>query len=527
MTANTPSPEQPDVAAVNAGPADERRRWLTLTAVCAATFMLLVDITIVQVALPQIQRQLHASLTDLQWVIDAYALALAALILMSGAVADRLGRKRVFVAGVIVFTGASVLCGLANSALFLIVARAIQGIGGAAMFATSLALIGQEFSGQQRGTAIAVWGATVGGAVAIGPLVGGVVTDGLGWEWIFFVNVPVGVAAVALANRSVVNVSDPDAARLDTAGLVCFSGALFALVFGLLRGNAEGWTSALILTLLIGAAVLLVAFVVVELRQARPMFDLALFRKPTFCGVSLGTFAIGAGMFAMLLFVTLYLQDLLGYSPLQGGLRMLPITALVFVVPLVTRRLAARVPARIVLGGGLALVSLGLLLMHGLSVTSRWTALLPGMLVAGVGIGLANPAIATTALGVVAPTRSGMASGISNTFRLGGVATGIALLGALFTHRISSELHAALPHAGQRFADAVSAGGVRAASGLSTPAERAHNVAAAKHAFVVAFNEILLVGFAVTFVGAISAFLFIRASDFERAPQAAAPGRSA
>jgi hypothetical protein len=200
---------------------------------------------------------------------------------------------------------------------------------------------------------------------------------------------------------------------------------------------------------------------------------------------------------------------------------MLPITVLVFVLPLLTRRLVAQLPARLVLGGGMALISLGLLLMHGLTVSSRWTALLPGMLVAGVGIGVANPAIATTALGVVAPTRTGMASGISNTFRLGGVATGIALLGAIFTHRISSELHSALPDSGQRLADAVSAGGLRAASALSAPGERMHTVAAARSAFVVAFNEVLLVGAAVSFVGALSALLLIRGRDFERPPHPA------
>jgi EmrB/QacA subfamily drug resistance transporter len=495
------------------------RRWWTLVAVCAATFMLLVDITIVQVALPQVQRDLHASLTDLQWVIDAYTVSLTALILASGSLADRTGRKRVFLVGVALFTAASLLCGLASSSSFLIAARAIQGIGGAAMFATSLALIGQEFSGRERGTAIAVWGATVGGAVAIGPLIGGVVTQALGWQWIFFVNVPIGVAGVVLAQACIVNVADPEAGRLDTAGLVTFSAGLFLLVFALLRGNAEGWGSTQIVTMLACVPVLLGLFIAVELRQARPMFDLQLFRKPAFCGVSLATFAIGAGMFAMFLYLTLYLQNLLDFSPLAGGLRLLPISALVFVVPLATRRLVARLPARIVLGSGLALVSTGLLLMHGLGASSRWTALLPGMLVAGLGIGLANPAIAATALGVVAPTRTGMASGISNTARLGGVATGIAALGAIFVRRLTTELHTLLPHAARHLADAVSAGGVRAAAAATIASERARTVAAARHAFVTAFNEILLVGAAITLFGAICAFVLIRPRDFHTARQ--------
>lgn len=500
------------------------RRWWTLIAVCAATFMLLVDITIVQVALPRVQRDLHASLTDLQWVIDAYALTLASLILTSGSLADRFGRKRLFAFGVGVFTAASAWCGLAGSITILIVARVVQGVGGAAMFATSLALIGQEFSGRERGTAIAAWSATVGGAVAIGPLLGGLLTDGLGWQWIFFVNIPVGVTAAVLARAHMVNTSDPDAGRLDIAGLVTLSTGLFLLIFGVLRGGAEGWGSALIVASFAGSVLALALFVGIEQRAAHAMFDLSLFRKPAFCGVSFATFTIGAGMFAMFLYITLYLQDLLGFSALGGGVRMLPMTTLVFVVPAATRRLASRIPARVMLGGGMALTAAGLLLMHGLSTTSRWTALLPGLLVAGVGIGLANPAIAQTALGVVTPTRTGMASGISNTFRLSGVATGIAALGAIFTSRLSSELHAALPHAGHRLAELVSAGGLRAAAAVTGPTSRIQTLAATRHAFVTAFNEITLIGAVIVLIGSISAFALIRTRDFQvAAPPEPAP----
>ncbi len=280
--------------------------------------MLLVDLTIVQVALPRIQIDLHASFTNLQWVIDAYALTMSALILTSGALADRVGRKRVFLSGVTVFTLASLACGLSSSATMLIAARAVQGFGGAAMFATSLALIAQEFQGRERGVAIAAWGATVGGAVAVGPLVGGILTDGLGWQWIFFVNLPIGIATIAMSSTRLVNVRDPDAERLDWAGLVTFSGALFLLIFALLRGSDEGWGSTLIVSMLAGAAILLGAFLAVEMRQRRPMLDLTLFSNRAFCGVSLATFLIGAGMFAMFPYLTLYLQDALGYSPLAG-----------------------------------------------------------------------------------------------------------------------------------------------------------------------------------------------------------------
>jgi EmrB/QacA subfamily drug resistance transporter len=498
------------------GPA---RRWWALIAVCCATFMLLVDVTIVQVALPRIQRDLHTSFTNLQWVIDAYALALSALILTNGTLADRFGRKRVFIGGVAVFTLASLLCGLSGNATLLIFARGLQGFGGAAMFATSLALIAQEFEGPERGGAIAAWGATVGGAVAVGPLFGGVLTDALGWQWIFFVNLPIGLATIAISLPRMVNVRDPGAQRLDWAGLITFAGALFLLIFGLLRGTEQDWGSTLIVSALAGSAVLLAAFLAVELRQARPMFDLSLLGNRAFCGVSLATFLIGAGMFAMFLYLTLYLQNALGYSPLQGGLRLLPATMLAFVVPLLTRGLTGRLAPGGLLGAGMGLAALGLLLMHGLTTGSDWTALLPGMLLTGAGIGLANPAIANIALGVVSPERSGMASGISNTFRISGLATGVAALGAVFQHRISTSLETSLSKAPAGLAKAVAAGGTHAAAALTHG--RPGVTAASLQAFVAGLNAILAVGAGLVAIGAVAALVLVRARDFHRRPAAA------
>ncbi len=471
--------------------------------------MLLVDITIVQVALPTMQRTLHASFTQLQWVISAYALSLSALILTQGSLADRFGRKRIFVAGLVVFTLASLACALARTGNELIAARAVQGVGGAGMFATSLALIGQEFQGSQRSTAIAAWSATVGGAVAVGPLVGGALTTGLGWPWIFYVNVPVGVITIALATR-MVNVSDPHATRLDWPGLVTFSGGLFFLVLGLTRGNDDGWSSRVILSYLAAAGVLLIAFVIVEFRQERPMFDLSLFRKPSFTGVSIATFGIGAGMFALLPYLTLYLQNYLGLSALQGGLRLLPLTILAFIVPLASRPVTERVPAGLALGLGLAVAGAGLALFHGLTVTSAWTALLPGLVLGGIGIGIANPAIAKVALGVVAPQRSGMASGISNTFRIGGVATGVAALGAVFQSRLEASLHGLSGHPGHVLARAVAAGGPRTPVALRAGAAA---VAAARHAFIDGMNDLVLVG-AVTVLGGALFTILVRRKDF-------------
>src|SRR5205085_1079824 len=252
--------------------------------------MLLVDITIVHVALPSVQRELHASLTGLQWVVDAYAVSLAALILTAGALADRFGRRRIFALGIALFTVASFLCGIAWNIAALDAARALQGIGGAALFATALALIGAEFQGHARMTAIAIWGATVGFAVAAGPLLGGIITSALSWRWIFFVNIPVGAFALFLAVREVRESRDARATSTDVAGLVTFSASLFLIVFGLLRGNEAGWSSGQILGALAGGAALLVAFLVLEVRQERPMLDVPLFKQPAFVGVQAATF---------------------------------------------------------------------------------------------------------------------------------------------------------------------------------------------------------------------------------------------
>jgi EmrB/QacA subfamily drug resistance transporter len=461
------------------------RKWWTLLVVCVATFMLLLDITIVNVALPSIQRALHASFQDLQWVVDAYALTLAALLLTAGALADLLGRKRIFLIGIGLFTVASLICGLATTPLMLNLARALQGIGGAVMFACSLALLAQEFRGRERGTAYGIWGATIAAAAAVGPLVGGGLTEGLGWEYIFFINVPVGVLAIVLGLLRLADSRDPDAGGVDWAGLVTFSASLFLLVLALIRGNSEGWGSAPILAEIAGAAVLFAIFLVAELRQERPMFDLALFRKPTFSGVSLVAFTLSASLFAMFLYITLYLQNVLGYSPLQTGVRFLPVTGIGLVLAPVAGRLAAHLPPRWFLAGGVGLVGIGLLLMHGVSAGSSWTELLPGLVVAGAGVGIANPALAQVAIGVVPPARSGMASGINNTCRQVGIATGIAGLGAIFQHEVAAkaaQLHSRSPQA-------------------------------AHQAFASGLNEILIVGGIVALVGAGLALVLVRQSD--------------
>jgi EmrB/QacA subfamily drug resistance transporter len=488
--------------------------------------MLLLDITVVNVALPDIARSLDAGFTDLQWVVDAYALGLAVFMLSAGALADLLGRRLVFIAGVAVFGVASLLCGLAATPLVLNLARALQGLGGAAMFSTSLALIAQEFHGRDRGTAFGIWGATIGAAVAVGPLVGGALTDSLGWEAIFFVNLPIGAAAIAAALVRLRESRDPQGAGIDWVGLATFSAALFLLVFALVRGNGEGWGSPLIAGFLVGSGVLLAVFVVVERRQGRPMLDLTLFRKPAFGGAAVAAFALSAAMFAMFLYLTLYIQNTLGFTPLEAGLRFLPVTIVSFVAAPIAGVLLARVPVRVLLGAGLAFVGVGLLLMGGLTASSEWTALLPGFLLAGAGIGLANPAIASTAVGVVSQERSGMGAGISNTFRQVGIATGIAALGALFQHRLETTVPRALAEvnslsaAGNRLIEYPEAAELFAtgdphvvSGGLEGPAQAALE-AAFRGGYVEALNDLFVVGAVVAFAGALAAFAFVRTRDF-------------
>jgi EmrB/QacA subfamily drug resistance transporter len=475
-----------------------RQRW-TLVAACVATFMLLIDITVVNVALPQIQRDLEASFSDLQWVIDAYALTLAAFLLTAGSAADRVGRRKVFVFGLVVFTLASVACGLAHTPLALILSRGVQGIGGAVLFATSLALLAEEFEGRQRGTAFGIWGATIGGAVAVGPLVGGVLTDGLGWEWIFLVNVPVGLAAIALTLARVPESSDPDARKIDLPGVLTFSTALFCLIFAIVRGNAEGWGSTLIVSLFVASVVLMTAFIVTEMRVKEPMLDLSLFRKPAFAGASIVAFGLSCSMFSMFLYLTLYLQGVLGADPLDAGLYFLPLSVISFFVAPVAGRLGAQFPIRLFFGAGLTLVAVALLLMRGVDTDTEWTTLIPGFVLAGIGVGMVNPSLAQTAVGVVPRARSGMGSGINNTFRQVGIATGTAMLGAVFQARVESRL-AGVPDP-DRAAEAIAAGQTR-------------GIPRAEAAFVSALDEILIVAAVIAFVAALLGLALTRSSDF-------------
>ena len=500
------------------------RKWWTLIAVSVGTFMLLLDVTIVNVALPDIQSALHANFSDLQWVIDAYSLVLAALLLTTGSLADLFGRRRMFVIGLIIFTGASLGSGLAQSALVLNLFRGAQGVGGAAMFSTSLALLGTAFQGRERGTAFGVWGAITGLGVAIGPVIGGALTSGLSWRWIFLVNVPIGVAAVVLTLMRVEESRQPGNHRVDPIGVLTFSGALGALVLALIKANAKGWGSTYILVLLAGALAGMILFLIAELVQRdRAMFDLSLFRKPTFAGGSIAGFALHAGFFALFLYLTLYLQDVLGYTAFQTGLRFLVLSGGILLTSTLAGRLTAHVPIRFLIAPGLALVGLGLILMRGVGAGTHWQHLIPGFIVGGAGVGLINPPLASTAIGVVAPDRAGMASGINSTFRQVGTATGIAGLGALFTHTVTmhtvSLLHGT-PGISSKAAHALAntvAEGSGAATGLGAVPARARPAAAhaVRAGFTTGLDQVFLVGALLAFVAAVLTLVLIRSKDFE------------
>jgi EmrB/QacA subfamily drug resistance transporter len=500
-------------------------KWRTLVAVCLGTFMLLLDITVINVALPDIQLALGSSFSGLQWVVDAYALTLAALLLPAGSLADLYGRRLLYIIGLTIFTIASLLCGAAVSTLMLQLSRGVQGVGGAIMFSVSLALLADAFRGKDRGIAFAVWGAITGLAVAIGPLVGGALTSGLSWRWIFFINLPIGVVAVIITLLQVAESRVEHARRPDFPGFIVFTLALSSLVYALIESNERSFSDARVIGCLAGAALLLVVFITIESRIRHPMFELGLFRLPTFSGGLIAAIGISASAFSILLYLVLYLQDVLGYNAFGTGLRLLILSGGIMLTTPISGRLSAHVPVRLLIGPGLVLVGVGLLLMRGLNAGSAWTHLIPGMIVTGTGIGLVNPPLASTAVGVVTPDRAGMASGINSTFRQVGIATGIALLGTLFTNKISSDVIAqargvpALAGKGPQLADAVRNGNDRQAVAQVPAADRGMVEHVIRSSFTAGLDRILLISAIIALVAAVIAFATIRSKDF--APQQA------
>ena len=504
------------------------KKWWTLLAVCAGVFMLLLDVTIVTVAQPAIQSGLHASFSEVQWVLDAYALTLASLLLTSGVLADRYGRKRLFGIGLAIFTLGSLLCGLAQNPLMLIVSRSGQGVGGAIMFATSLALLGNSFRGRDRGVAFGVWGAITGVSTALGPVLGGVIVSDWSWRGIFLVNVPIGVLAIAVTFWKVEESKSPRPTPPDWIGFVLLTTGLVSLVYGLIRAGENSWSAASVIIWLAVGVAALAAFIAAERRVAYPMFDLSLLRTPTFAGGSIAAFAMNGSLYAVLLWLVIYLQDILGYSAQDAGLRLAIISGAQFVTATIAGRLSERVPARWLIGPGLLLVGVGLIIMGGLTGGSDWTHLIPGFIVSGLGGGLVNPPLASTAIGVVPPQKAGMASGVNSTFRQIGIAAGIAGLGSIFSSALQHNLasNAAVASSAPRVVTMVRQGQVGQLLASLPPARRGEVAGAIKAAYAAGLNDLLYVTAAVALVGAVCALLLIRGKDFvsRTEPQAAPPG---
>lgn len=495
------------------------QKWWTLVAVSLGTFMLLLDLTVVNVALPQIQSSLHSSFSDLQWIIDAYALTLAALLLTGGSLADLYGRKRLWIIGLVIFTAASALCGAAQTTLMLEISRGVQGVGGAIMFADSLAILGNAFRGKDQGIAFGIWGAITAIAAAVGPIVGGAIVTGLSWRYIFFLNIPIAIVTGAVSLARVRESRNPAARRPDWPGLVLFTAALASLVYALTESDTAGFGAPQVIGTLAGAAVLLAAFVAVEWRNQHAMLDLSLFKVPTFSGGNIAGFAMSAGIFSAFLYLVLYLQDVLHYSPLQTGLRLLLLSGAVFVVSGISGRLSTFVPIRFLIGGGLALVGAGMTLMLGLNASSDWTHLIPGLIVSGVGLGFIEPPLASTAIGVVQPQRAGMASGINVTFRQVGISVGIALLGTIFASRLGAFVTAntagtALhPQAGA-IATAVRNDHINTLFRTLPHSQDGVLAHVLRASYASALNDIILVGAIMTFVAAAACLVLIRKKDF-------------
>ncbi|MFD3531655.1 MFS transporter [Streptomyces sp. NPDC058664] len=482
------------------------RKWWPLVAVCLGTFMLLVDVTIVTVALPDMAADLGTTLSDVEWVVDIYALALASLLLGVGSRADRIGRKRVYLVGLIVFTAASVACAVAPNAGVLIGARAVQGMGAAGMFGTTIALLGMHYSGRERGVAFAVWGATNSVAAAAGPMVGGLLTQYLDWRWIFLVNLPVCLIAVVLTLHSVREAKGGGRQRADVLGMVTFTVASGALTFGLIRAHSDGWATSLTLGLFAMAAVALTLFVVVETRHEHPVLDLSLFRRPSFTGIMISALFMQGAAFAYLLYESLWMQSVLGYEPVEAGLYILPMCAAAFVVSALAGRFGPW-PPRAAIGGGLALIALGSGMQATLDAGSSGSSLVAGLVVAGLGVGLVTPSLSAAALASVPPERGGMAGGAVNTFRQLGFALGVAVFGVIFQSRIERVLKAdggvPDPH---ETAAALSGGQARSIVAGWPENERAEMAHLVREAFASGLNGMLVVAAA---LGALASLLVV------------------
>ena len=410
----------------------ENRRWWTLGALAFALFMIMLDNTVVNVALPSIQRDLGIGLSELEWTVNAYALTFAVLMLTGGKLADFVGRRRVFLIGLAIFTLSSLACGLATSGGMLIGARTVQGVGAALMLPATLSIISATFPPHERGMAIGIWAGVSAMALAIGPLIGGLLTEHVDWSWIFFVNVPIGAVGLVVGRLVIGESRDTsEGQRLDVPGLLASAVGLFALTFALIEANAYGWSDPVILGLFAAAALALALFVRLEARQRTPMLDLSLFRNTTFAGANVVALLVTLAMFGVFFFMSLYMQNVLGYSAVKTGAVFLPMTLLIIVVAPAAGRFSDRIGSRWLMTGGMALVAVALLLFSRLGLGSGFWDIFPGLIVGGLGMASVMTPMTAAALGSVPVAKAGVGSGVLNTFRQVGGALGIAVMGAI------------------------------------------------------------------------------------------------
>jgi EmrB/QacA subfamily drug resistance transporter len=419
--------------------AEENRRWWTLGALCFALFMIMLDNTVVNVALPAIKADLGITQSELEWTVAAYALTFASLLLTGGKLGDLLGRRRIFMIGLTVFTLSSLFCGLSSSGTELIAARAVQGIGAALMMPSTLSIISATFAVRERGTAIGIWAGVSALALAIGPLLGGLITEHISWNWIFYVNVPIGAAAVLAAILVVPESRDTSREqRLDLPGLLTSAIGLFSIVFALIEAHRYGWTSPLILSLFAIGAAAIAAFIFLELHQRLPMLDLSLFRSGTFTGANIVAILVTMAMFGIFVFFPIYMQTLLGWSPVQAGAALLPWTILIVIFAPIAGKLSDRVGSRWLMAAGMTTVAGCCLLLSTIGLHSTFWNLLPAFILGGLGMSFVMTPMSAAAMGAAPVDKAGVASGVLNTFRQVGVALGIAITGAIVVNRAAA-----------------------------------------------------------------------------------------
>jgi EmrB/QacA subfamily drug resistance transporter len=466
--------------------AEENRKWWTLVAVAFGLFMIMLDNTIVNVALPSIERDLHMTIASLEWVVTAYALTFAALLITGGKLGDYYGRRKMFVVGLVVFTASSLACGLAPSPGFLIGARAVQGVGSALMNPATLSIITATFAPRERGRAIGIWAGVSAMALAIGPLLGGLIVDNLNWNWIFFVNVPVGVLGIVVAQLVISESRDTSTEQsIDFPGLVTSGLGLLALCYALIEGNRHGWTSAEIVGLFAASVVLLGAFVLVEHRQRLPMLDLSLFKDSSFTGANTVALLVSLGMFGVFFYVSLYVQNILGFSPTKAGAVFLPMTVLIILIAPIAGNLSDRIGSRWLMGAGMTLLGISLLLYLRVGLHTTFWGLLPQLVVGGVGMAMTMSPMTSAAMASVPLDKAGVGSGVLNSFRQVGGSLGIALMGAILAAYVvpgdrSPQDFVAGLHAALATAAAIAFGAAVVAVALVKPTRRPESQLAAE-----------------------------------------------